>query len=121
DAMPGNVALVTRGRVHRPAGQSRAVTVVHQAGDLPVSHHPPARNSQNDAIDLFKRLLELLGARTRAVGDAATGRGGEAASGFLRFFFSAHPLSHTPRGLAQAIERHAYRRVTVSPSLPCQA
>ena len=70
-------------------------------------HRPPARYFQDDAIDFFKRLLEFCDTGTLAVGDAAIG--------FLRFFFSAHPLPYMPLGPAQAADPQAHRRVAASP------
>src|SRR5262245_34141553 len=58
--MPGDMAPVLRRRMHGPADQARTVTIIKQAGNLPVGHYPSGRDLQNKMINLLKDALELL-------------------------------------------------------------
>src|SRR6185503_20544178 len=76
--MPGDIALVFRCRVHRPADKPWAVAFFKDSRDMPVGHHSAARDAHNKPIYLLEYLIEtgLAGRR----GDGATGRGGERAN-----------------------------------------
>lgn len=58
DSMPGNVALIVRRCVHRPAYESGAVTFLEQARDLAISHNPSGWDAQHEPINLFEHLVE---------------------------------------------------------------
>src|SRR6185436_11210061 len=77
-SMPGDIALVFRCRVHRPADKPWAVAFFEDSRDLAVGHHATARDSHDDAIDLLEYLIEI-GIAGR-LGDWATRRGSDRAN-----------------------------------------
>src|SRR6185503_6535173 len=76
--MPRDIARVFRCRVHRPADKPRTVALFENSRDLAVGHHPAARDSHHEAIDLLEYLIETGLASRR--GDGATRRGGDRAN-----------------------------------------
>jgi hypothetical protein len=72
NAMPRDVSLVVRRRVHRPPDEPRTVAFLEQVCDLPVGHHAPSRDSQHQAVNFLESLFEARDAETGRRGDAGT-------------------------------------------------
>src|SRR5262245_54180576 len=71
--MPRDISIVLWRSMHSPSDKPRAVTTLKQDGNLSISHHPSARDSQNDLIDFLEYFAEsvLIFARPFVVGLAA--------------------------------------------------